>query len=70
MRMVLSPAAAAALVPDGATVMIGGSMGVGSPHRTIAAIAVRSARGLTVFASDTAHPGVGVARRRGWRTFT
>jgi len=33
MRSALDPGAAAALVADGATVMIGGFMGVGSPSR-------------------------------------
>ncbi|WP_237477899.1 CoA transferase subunit A [Lichenibacterium dinghuense] len=62
MRTALSPAAAAALVPDGATVMIGGFMGVGTPHRTIAALVERGARGLTIIANDTARPGVGIGR--------
>ena len=57
MRTSLSPAAAAALVPDGATVMIGGFMGVGSPHRIIAALVELGARDLTVIANDTARPG-------------
>lgn len=62
MRTALSPAAAAALVSDGATVMIGGRMGVGSPHRTVAALVARGARGLTVIANDTARPGVGIGK--------
>jgi acetate CoA/acetoacetate CoA-transferase alpha subunit len=62
MRASLSTAAAAALVPDGAAVMIGGFMGVGSPHRTIAALVARGARGLTVIANDTARPGVGIGK--------
>src|SRR5829696_7070966 len=62
MRAALSPAAAAELVSDGATVMIGGFMGVGSPHRIIAALVARGARGLTVIANDTARPGVGIGR--------
>ena len=62
MRTALAPAAAATLVPDGSTVMIGGFMGVGSPHRTIAALVERGARGLTVIANDTARPGVGIGR--------
>ena len=62
MRTSLSPQAAAALVPDGASVMIGGFMGVGSPHRVIAALVARGARGLTVIANDTARPGVGIGR--------
>ena len=35
-------------------------MGVGSPHRIIAALVARGARGLTVIANDTARPGIGV----------
>jgi acetate CoA/acetoacetate CoA-transferase alpha subunit len=62
MRTAFSPTAAAALVPDGATVMIGGFMGVGSPHRTIAALVARGVRGLTVIVNDTARPEVGVGR--------
>ncbi|WP_430912527.1 CoA transferase subunit A [Methylobacterium sp. sgz302541] len=62
MRTALSPDAAAARVPDGAAVMIGGFMGVGSPHRVIAALVARGARDLTVIANDTARPGVGIGR--------
>ena len=58
----ISPAEAAALVPDGASVMIGGFMGVGSPHRTIDALVARGARDLTVIANDTATPGFGIGR--------
>ena len=60
LRTALTPRAAAALVPDNASVMIGGFMGVGSPHRTIAALVERGVRGLTVIANDTARPGVGI----------
>lgn len=60
MRTSISAAAAAALVPDGASVMIGGFMGVGTPARTIRALVERGARGLTVIANDTARPGVGI----------
>ena len=62
MRRAISPAAAAALVPDGAIVMIGGFMGVGSPHRVIDALIQRGVRGLTVIANDTARPGVGIGK--------
>ena len=62
MRTALSPSTAAALVPDGASVMIGGFMGVGSPHRTIAALVERGVRGLTIIANDTARPDVGIGR--------
>ena len=54
--------AAAALIPDGASVMFGGFMGVGSPDRIIDALVARGARGLTVIGNDTALPGVGVGK--------
>jgi acetate CoA/acetoacetate CoA-transferase alpha subunit len=62
LRTALSPARAAALVPDGAVVMIGGFMGVGSPHRVIQALVERGARALTIIANDTARPGVGIGK--------
>jgi acetate CoA/acetoacetate CoA-transferase alpha subunit len=60
MRKAISAEMAAELVPDGASVMIGGFMGVGSPHRVIAALAARGARGLTVIGNDTCRPGSGI----------
>ena len=47
-------------IPDGATLMIGGFMGVGTPPRLMAEL-VRQRKGrLTVIANDTARPGVGI----------
>ncbi len=62
MRKPLTPAEAAALVPDGATVMIGGFLGVGSPRRVIDALIARGARGLTVIGNDTGRPDLGIGR--------
>lgn len=62
MRAVIDVQDAAALVPDGASVMIGGFMGVGSPHRMIDALIARGARGLTIIANDTARPGVAIGK--------
>jgi acetate CoA/acetoacetate CoA-transferase alpha subunit len=42
--------------------MVGGFMGVGSPHRIINALVVRGVRNLTLIANDTARPGVGVGK--------
>jgi len=53
---------AAELVPDGARVMIGGFMGVGTPARIIDALVARRARDLTLIANDTARPDVGIGR--------
>ena len=58
----ITAADAAALVPDGASVMIGGFMGAGTPERIIDALVARGARGLTVIANDTARPGVGIGK--------
>jgi acetate CoA/acetoacetate CoA-transferase alpha subunit len=62
MRSAASPNAAAELVRDSATVMIGGFMGVGSPQRLINALVTRGVRDLTVIANDTARPGVGIGK--------
>ena len=53
---------AAALIPDGASVMIGGFMGVGTPQRLIDELVRRGTGGLTVIANDTAMPGVGIGK--------
>lgn len=62
MKGALTPAAAAAMIPDGASLMIGGFMAVGSPERLIDALVARGARGLTVIANDTAMPGRGIGK--------
>ncbi len=53
-------AAAVARIPDGAVLMIGGFMGVGTPHRLIDELVRQGKKGLTVIANDTARPGVGI----------
>ncbi|MBP7001107.1 CoA transferase subunit A [Amaricoccus sp.] len=62
MKRAIRPEEAAELVPDGARVLVGGFMGVGSPHRVIDALVARGAKGLTLICNDTAMPGVGVAK--------
>ena len=62
MRQAVTPEQAAALVPDGATVMIGGFLGVGSPRRVIDALVARGAKGLTVIGNDTGRPEIGIGR--------
>jgi acetate CoA/acetoacetate CoA-transferase alpha subunit len=62
MRKAICPDEAASLVPDGASVMIGGFMAVGSPHRVIDALVARGARGLTVIGNDTGKPGLGIGK--------
>ena len=62
MKVAITADAAAALIPDGASLLIGGFMGVGSPHRLIDALVRRGAKNLTVIANDTAWPGRGVGK--------
>lgn len=62
MKGTLKPEAAASLIPDGASLMIGGFMGVGTPERLIDAIVARGTRDLTVIANDTALPGKGIGK--------
>jgi acetate CoA/acetoacetate CoA-transferase alpha subunit len=53
---------AVARIPDGARLMIGGFMGVGTPERLIDELCRQQKRDLTVIANDTAMPGVGVGK--------
>jgi len=53
---------AAALIPDGASLMIGGFMGVGTPERLIDELVRQGKRNLTVIANDTAAPGRGIGK--------
>jgi len=49
-------------IPSGASLMIGGFMGVGSPIRLIDELVRQEINGLTVIANDTARPGVGIGK--------
>jgi acetate CoA/acetoacetate CoA-transferase alpha subunit len=51
-----------AMIPDGASLMIGGFMGVGTPERVIDEIVHQNKRDLTVIANDTAVPGRGIGK--------
>ncbi|WP_424934566.1 CoA transferase subunit A [Amaricoccus macauensis] len=62
MKIAISPDAAAEKITDGAVLLIGGFMGVGSPHRLIDAIVSSNVRDLTVVANDTAMPGKGIGK--------
>lgn len=59
-KPILTPEAAAALIPDGASVLVGGFMGVGAPHRVLRALAAAGRRHLTVIANDATRPGHGI----------
>ena len=51
-----------AKIPNGASIMIGGFMGSGSPHRLIDELVRQRRTGLTLIANDTARPGFGTGR--------
>lgn len=62
MKRAIKATEAAELVHDGASVLIGGFMAVGTPERLIDALVERGARDLTIIANDTAMPGRGVGK--------
>jgi acetate CoA/acetoacetate CoA-transferase alpha subunit len=53
---------AVAKIPNGASLMIGGFMGVGTPERIVDELLRQGKRELTVIANDTAIPGVGIGK--------
>ena len=62
MHKAIGLAAAVELIPDGASLMIGGFMGVGSPHRLIDELVRQGRKDLTVIANDSGRPGFGIGR--------
>jgi acetate CoA/acetoacetate CoA-transferase alpha subunit len=50
------------MIPDGASVMVGGFMGVGTPERLMDELARQGKRGLTIIGNDTAMPGRGIGK--------
>lgn len=62
MRKTVGVEDAVARIPDGARLMIGGFMGVGTPHRLIDELVRQGRKELTVIANDTARPGVGIGK--------
>lgn len=53
---------AVAMIPDGASLMVGGFMGVGTPGRLVDELVRQGKRDLTVIANDNAMPGVGIGK--------
>ncbi len=53
---------AVAMIPDGASLMVGGFMGVGTPEPLIDELVRQGKKSLTVIANDTAMPGVGIGK--------
>ena len=53
---------AVARIPDGASLMVGGFMGVGTPEYIVDELVRQRKRDLTVIGNDTALPGVGIGK--------
>jgi acetate CoA/acetoacetate CoA-transferase alpha subunit len=49
-------------IPNGASLMVGGFMGVGTPERLMDELVRQGKRDLTVIANDTAKPSVGIGK--------
>ena len=62
MKHAVKAAEAAEMIPDGSSLLIGGFMGVGTPHRLIDALVARGAKDMIVTANDTAMPGKGIGK--------
>jgi acetate CoA/acetoacetate CoA-transferase alpha subunit len=59
---ILSLEQAVARIPDGASLMIGGFMGVGTPEAIVDELVRQGKRELTVIANDNALPGKGIGK--------
>lgn len=53
---------AVALIPDGASIMVGGFMGIGTPEQLMDELVRQGKRNLTLICNDNALPGVGVGK--------
>src|SRR3954468_21462674 len=58
----VSAAEAISLIPDGASLMIGGFMGVGTPERLLDELVRQRKSRLTVIANDAAIPRQGIGK--------
>ena len=62
MHKAISLVHAVELIPDGASLLVGGFMGVGSPHRIIDEIIRQGKKNLTVIGNDSGRPGFGIGK--------
>ena len=57
MAKIITVSEAVALIPDGATLMVGGFMGCGTPHKLIDALSKSGKSGFTLICNDGGMPG-------------
>jgi acetate CoA/acetoacetate CoA-transferase alpha subunit len=50
------------MIPNGASLMMGGFMGVGTPERVVDELVSQGKRELTIIANDNAQPGIGIGK--------
>ena len=62
MAKIITPQAAAELIRDGMTLMIGGFLAVGTPEKLVDALVAKGAKNLTVIGNDTAFPDKGIGK--------
>jgi len=62
MKQAIAVDAAIEMIPHGASLMIGGFMGIGSPHRMIDALVEAGTSNLTIIANDTGKPNYGIGK--------
>ena len=62
MDKIISAIEAVSRIPEGATIMVGGFMAVGTPEILIDALAYRGTRDLTIICNDAGVPGKGVGK--------
>jgi acetate CoA/acetoacetate CoA-transferase alpha subunit len=53
---------AVARIPNGASLLVGGFMGIGTPERIVDELVRQGKSGLTIIANDTARPGMGIGK--------
>lgn len=62
MKATITLEAACSMIPDGATLMIGGFFNVGTPDRLIHGLVSAGRKDLTMITNDTSFPGTAIAK--------